>query len=350
MAQKSKSKDMVSKVNKKLVMATEFTGFISGFMAQFIQSQGVGKIKVTDILSSWNSQENQERMINMIKLRMPVPEIVKPRKTKDPNAPKRPLSGYMLFSNDKRDEVRKANPEMKMPDIAKELGKMWNELKEKKKKHYMDKASEDKKRYDAEMAEYRPALPVKPKRPVTSYFFFCADKRAEVKNANPEMKVTDISKELGRMWRDDFADEESREKWLNQAANDKERYLEEKAKWIEEHPDEAAIIPKSGRKKKEQIQDEAKEKVQDERNVEDEAKEKVQDERNVEDEAKQKKKPVRNEKKENSRASGMVLFMQQKRREIEEENPEWDTKQVIANMKKQWSGLSKEERDEYNIE
>ena len=39
-----------------------------------------------------------------------------------------------------------------------------------------------------------------PKRPKSAYIFFCQDKRAEVKEANPDMKSTVITKELGMMW------------------------------------------------------------------------------------------------------------------------------------------------------
>jgi len=37
----------------------------------------------------------------------------------------------------------------------------------------------------------------KPKRPISAYIYFCKEKRPEVKEANPEMKATDITKELG---------------------------------------------------------------------------------------------------------------------------------------------------------
>lgn len=31
--------------------------------------------------------------------------------------------------------------------------------------------------------------------------YFCDDKRGEVKAAHPDMKITDMSKELGAMWK-----------------------------------------------------------------------------------------------------------------------------------------------------
>ena len=47
------------------------------------------------------------------------------QKKKDPNAPKRPMSAYMFFSNDARAEVKKENPDFKITDISKALGVKW---------------------------------------------------------------------------------------------------------------------------------------------------------------------------------------------------------------------------------
>jgi hypothetical protein len=35
------------------------------------------------------------------------------KKEKDPDMPKRPLTSYFLYTQDKRDEMKKKNPEMK---------------------------------------------------------------------------------------------------------------------------------------------------------------------------------------------------------------------------------------------
>eukprot|EP00088_Acartia_fossae_P023219 TRINITY_DN2428_c0_g1_i10.p1 TRINITY_DN2428_c0_g1~~TRINITY_DN2428_c0_g1_i10.p1 ORF type:complete len:289 (+),score=96.68 TRINITY_DN2428_c0_g1_i10:45-911(+) len=45
-----------------------------------------------------------------------------------------------------------------------------------------------------------PRDPSKPKPPNTSFFQFCNSKRQQVKDANPEMSVTDISKKLSHDW------------------------------------------------------------------------------------------------------------------------------------------------------
>merc|ERR1711890_129200 len=76
------------------------------------------------------------------------------KKEKDPNAPKRPLSGYFLFMADERKKVTDAHPDWKVGDIAKELGSRWSNLDEKLKAKYQDKAAKDKERYAKEMEQY----------------------------------------------------------------------------------------------------------------------------------------------------------------------------------------------------
>jgi hypothetical protein len=63
-------------------------------------------------------------------------EAKKPRKkrtTKDPNRPKRPLSGYLLFCNAHRENVKKEHPDFKATEVTAHLGHMWKELTERDK-------------------------------------------------------------------------------------------------------------------------------------------------------------------------------------------------------------------------
>lgn len=84
---------------------------------------------------------------------------VRPRsvkKKKDPNAPKRSLSAYMIFANEQRENVRDENPGITFGQVGKVLGKLWKELDEKQRTPYEAKAAEDKKRYEDEKANYNP--------------------------------------------------------------------------------------------------------------------------------------------------------------------------------------------------
>jgi len=76
------------------------------------------------------------------------------KKDKDPNAPKRPLSAYMYFSQDWRERIKIENPDVSFGEIGRLLGLKWKSLCEEEKKPYEDMASRDKKRHEAEKAEY----------------------------------------------------------------------------------------------------------------------------------------------------------------------------------------------------
>lgn len=64
--------------------------------------------------------------------------------------------------------------------------------------------------------------PNKPKRSKNAFMLFSAAKRAEIKEANPDMKSTDISKELGVLWK--ALSDDDKKPFEQQAANEKDAY------------------------------------------------------------------------------------------------------------------------------
>lgn len=78
----------------------------------------------------------------------------KQRAKKDPNAPKRALSAYMIFANEKRDMVRAENPGIAFGQIGKLLGEKWKSMGAEEREQYESKAEEAKKRYEIAKAEY----------------------------------------------------------------------------------------------------------------------------------------------------------------------------------------------------
>ncbi|RCN43884.1 HMG box [Ancylostoma caninum] len=69
------------------------------------------------------------------------------RAKKDPNAPKRALSAFFFFSQDRRPEVQQMHPEWKVGQVAQELGRMWKNVSMDEKDMYERKALADKERY-----------------------------------------------------------------------------------------------------------------------------------------------------------------------------------------------------------
>nr|QBK87115.1 MAG: high mobility group box [Marseillevirus LCMAC201] len=55
------------------------------------------------------------------------------------------ISGYILFSNENREDVKSRNPEFKFTDVGKELGRMWGELTDEEKDEWNQKAAAQNK-------------------------------------------------------------------------------------------------------------------------------------------------------------------------------------------------------------
>lgn len=80
------------------------------------------------------------------------------KKKKDPNAPKRNMSSYFLYSNATRNDVKAANPEAKFGEIAQIISRHFKALPEEERAYWDQKAVEDKERYQTAMAAYKLTL------------------------------------------------------------------------------------------------------------------------------------------------------------------------------------------------
>jgi len=82
----------------------------------------------------------------------------KKKRKKDPNAPKRNMSAYFLYSVAIRPTIKEDNPEATFGGIAKLISVKFKELTEKERKKWDVKAVEDKARYERAMEEYKATL------------------------------------------------------------------------------------------------------------------------------------------------------------------------------------------------
>jgi HMG (high mobility group) box len=72
----------------------------------------------------------------------------------DPNAPKRNMSAYFLYSVANRADVKTNNPDASFGDIAKIISQQFKALSEKERAKWDAKAEADKTRYQQEMEIY----------------------------------------------------------------------------------------------------------------------------------------------------------------------------------------------------
>ncbi|KAG9297768.1 hypothetical protein G9A89_011283 [Geosiphon pyriformis] len=96
-----------------------------------------------------NSNSNQEITIGGTSRKTRKPHV------KDPNAPKKPNSPYILFSNEIRATTKTEFPSANQKEIVRQIGLKWKELSPEQKRIYEDRYSTDKERYDEELRSYR---------------------------------------------------------------------------------------------------------------------------------------------------------------------------------------------------
>ena len=326
-------------------------------------------------------------------------------KKKDPNAPKRGKSAYLLFCADQRDAVKSdLGNESKATDVTKELGARWNVLKASTKAadkktlaSYEKSAVADKERYEEEKTVYTPpsddeetkrrggkkSVKTGPKRAKSAYLFFCAGHRDQVKVDNPEMKATEITSELGRLWNELKLDKDRVDEIVvfeQQAAEDKARYESEKTA---SKSDPKGKGKGKGKKtapveEEEVIEEVIEEEVIEEEEVGDEVGDEValvpvKSSSTVTSTAKGKKAAVKKtsgkktsgkktsgkktsgkktsgKKTSGKKQNGYQAFCNVIRSELKEEFPKAKATEITKKLSAQWKSLSKDEQDKWKLE
>ena len=186
------------------------------------------------------------------------------KKKKDPNAPKRPITAFIQFSNKMRDTAKERltseGKETTPKAVVTKLGEMWKALTEEQKKPYNDEAKKDKDRYETEIAKYVPPEPSEsdsessggedgdgkrkkkkvkkdpnaPKKNKSSYIIFTEVNREKVaeelkKKMGESFTNKEVMKEMGKRW--GALPEKEKEQYKILADEDKKRYETELANY-----------------------------------------------------------------------------------------------------------------------
>lgn len=159
---------------------------------------------------------------------------------KNPDAPKRGKSAYILFSIERREIVKEnLGPDAKVQEIMKQVALDWRQLPEEEKKPWEEKSVQDKARYDQELANYSGPLKIPNKRPkrlagapkrgMSAFLMFSQVMRPQLRDEMPDKRNIEISKMLGEKWKE--LTDDDKKPWVQKADEDAERYNEEKLKW-----------------------------------------------------------------------------------------------------------------------
>ena len=171
----------------------------------------------------------------------------------------------MFYLAANRETVKAANPGIGFGPLSKLLGAQWKAIEPSAKAPYEAQAAAAKATYavakaawdalpEEQKAKKSPSKKAKaaakaakkakkvkdpnaPKRGKSAYLWFCAEKRAELKTAKPDILAKDVMKELGAMW----ALEADKARYEAQAAADKVRYTLEMETYVPPAPSAAEV-------------------------------------------------------------------------------------------------------------
>jgi len=338
-----------------------------------------------------NDVENVMKLWNEKKSEVVRATTQRQKKRKDSNAPKKWKTGYILFCVAQREKVKKSNPNISAKEITRKMGELWKGLSDKEKAKYDVESKKDRVRYDEEMKGYTPPSDVEddeptkkkrakkektgPKKPLSGFMFFCQATRPVIKEDMPKLTGKDITIELGKRWKELTDDEKV--PFNKQHAEDKVRYEREKeeaglppskpskaskAKEKVENDSDSDSKVKKGKKEVKKEEKKPEVKADAKKGKDSKAKEVKKEEKKpepkkgktkepeVKADAKKGKVEAKPVSKVAKKTVGCQKFLEEEKENVEAEHPDWNEKKLLAETEKRWSGLSDEERKQYDEE
>ncbi|CAK4740063.1 unnamed protein product [Aphanomyces euteiches] len=122
-------------------------------------------------------------------------------------------TAFFFFRQAKKERVVAANPTLLPAQINKEIGRMWQKLKDDEKKPWIEMAIAMK----LENTQVKPKDPLAPKAPKSAFYFFVESRRGR-----PDTDYNTLQKEASQEWRQ--MGTEDRAPWLKLATDDRDRY------------------------------------------------------------------------------------------------------------------------------
>ena len=83
------------------------------------------------------------------------PSARKVRRKKDPSAPKRPMSAFLMYAQTKRAVLQRENPDIPNADISRMLGEIWRKASVDEKRPFLEREEDERKVYRAKMERFK---------------------------------------------------------------------------------------------------------------------------------------------------------------------------------------------------
>lgn len=172
------------------------------------------------------------------------------RATLDDEAPKRPPSAYLLYHQDRYNDLKHESP--KAAVVSKIVSEEWKTLSDKKRREYQKKHDELVKKYEAKMKKLGLIDKTAPKRPKTARSLYITDRMGQLDLGDCDKeRLAQLKEELGQ----EFENLDSSEKaeWNRLHRIKKAEYQREREEYIAAHPHLNHTQPERAKTVKERI-------------------------------------------------------------------------------------------------
>ena len=124
--------------------------------------------------------------------------------------PKRNRSAFILFSIDKRSQIKDKDLESLNPnDKFVRIAELWKGLSKEEKKVYEDKAKQEKNRYANELNDFCKIFPSEPiqrprnhiKKPCNAYGYYLKEIKEEIRQEFPNLRMCEVLRIVGDRWK-----------------------------------------------------------------------------------------------------------------------------------------------------
>jgi len=177
--------------------------------------------------------------------------------------PRKPLNAFYFFKVDQFDATRAAHPTLTMMEVIDVIGQKWGDLDESKRAEYQEKYEKHRDLYQESLKPrvWKPPViqkkepqiasttiatnpeivksvakeekPAPPKRPLTAFFHYVQEVRPGLKEANPELKITELTKIIANNWKE--MNEEGKQIYEAKATEEKQKYEQDLKDYIEKY-------------------------------------------------------------------------------------------------------------------
>ena len=157
------------------------------------------------------------------------------RASLDDEAPKRPPSAYLIYHQERYNDLKKDFP--LAAEVSKIVSLEWKNMSEKKRKEYHSRHAKLLKEYLANMQRLGLSQVVAPKRPKSARNLYIEHRMAEQKRNEPQLTADELGgfkEEFGREF--DNLDRDDKEIWIQHHSEKQLEYKRERAEYVSAHP------------------------------------------------------------------------------------------------------------------